>query len=163
MKTQRAHLRSRSTKSKLQKIFLAWFVDDPAFKRVRHRRSNLKKNPSFVGQGKAQVGCCWTLVFFLVAWYLITRYGEKRTISILDHEGYDSGMQSKLQSVDKNKVHDPSYDSKQHFKPNPTSLNPSEWDLAFTETPLIHLKAWSKSFESCFFEQKLSSEVEIMF
>jgi len=163
MKTQKAHLRSRSIKSKVQKIVHTWFLDEPAGKRSRHRRSNSKNFPSYMGQAKVCVGCCWTFVFFLVAKYLIMGYSEKPTISILENEGYDSGTQGKRQSVDENTVLGPSDDSKKHLKPNPASLNPSEWDLAFTETPLINLIAWSKSFESCFFEQKLSSEVEVMF
>jgi len=47
----------------------------------------------------------------------------------------------------------------EELKPNPDSLNPTDWDQAFVETPLINLKAWAKSFESCFFEQKLSNEL----
>jgi len=90
-------------------------------------------------------------------------YSEKDTISMLEDEGYDSGLSLKLPSVGGHTVFSPNYDSKRHLKPNPDSLSPTEWDLAFIETPLINLKAWSKSFESCFFDHKLNTEVEIMF
>jgi len=88
---------------------------------------------------------------------------EKETISMREGEGHDSGDTLKLSSVGGNTVVGPNYDAKKHLKPNPDSSNPTEWDLAFIETPLIQLKAWAKSFESCFFDHKLSSEVEIMF
>jgi len=137
MKTQKAQLRSRSLKSKVQKIVLTWFVDEPAGKRSRRRRSNLLKNPSHFSKPNVLVGCCGTFVFFLVARYLLARYSETPTIS---------------------KVYGPFTDPKKHLKPNPDSSNPTDWDQAFIETPLINLKAWAQSFERCFFEQKLSNE-----
>jgi len=48
---------------------------------------------------------------------------------------------------------------KESFIPDPDKVNPSDWDLAFVVTPKIKLAAWSKSFESCFFEQKLTNEL----
>jgi len=86
-------------------------------------------------------------------------YSETLTISVVENEGYDSGIQSKLQSVSDDTMLGSSHDPKKHLKPNPASSNPSEWDLAFVETPQINLKAWAKSFESCFFQQKLSNEL----
>jgi len=160
MKTQ--HLRSRSIRSKVQKIVLTWLVDEPMGKRSRQRRLKSKKNPSYIGHPKFWIGCCCTVVFFLVARYLIMGYSERVTISMQDHKVYESESQSKLQSVDENTVLGPSYDSKQHLKPNPNSLNPSDWDLSFAETQ-IHLKAWTKSFEKCFFEKKLSNEEVVEF
>jgi len=161
MKTQKAHFRSRSIKSKAQDIINTWFVDEPLGKRSRQRRSNSKKNPS-IGCA-VLVGCSSTFVLFLFAGYLMMGYSEKDTISMLEDEGYDSGLSLKLPSVGGHTVFGPNYDSKRHLKPNPDSLSPTEWDLAFIETPLINLKAWSKSFESCFFDHKLNTKVEIMF
>jgi len=156
MKTQKAHLRSRSLQSKVQRVILTWFVDEPAGKRFRPRRISSLKYPSHFGQGKVFNGCCLTFVFFLVARYLVARYSETPTISTLECKEYDSDEQSDLQLViDDGRSHDP----KKHLKPNPDSLNPTDWDQAFVETPLINLKAWAQSFESCFFEQKLSNEL----
>jgi len=121
MKTQKAHLRSRSLKSKVQKIVLTWFVDEPAGKRFRPRRTTSIKSPSHSGQAKILIGCCWTFVFFLVARYLVARYSETPTISILNYEEYDSDEQSRL-VIDDGRSHDP----KNHLKPNPDSLNPTD-------------------------------------
>jgi len=88
---------------------------------------------------------------------------ENVTISVLEGKGYDSGDNLKLPSVAGNTFGPPNHDSKKHLKPNPFSLNPSEWDLAFIETPQIQLQAWAKSFESCFFDHKLNTKAEIMF
>jgi len=137
MKTQEAQLRSRSLKSRVLKIVLTWFVNEPAGKRFRRRRSNSLKNPPHVSKAKVLVGCCGTFVFFLVARYLVAKYSEATTIP---------------------KVYGPFNDPKKHLKPNPDSLNPTDWDQAFIETPLINLKAWAQSFERCFFEQKESNE-----
>jgi len=137
MKTQKAQLRSRSLKSKVKKIVLTWFVDEPAGKRSRRRRSNSLKNPSHVSIAKVLVGCCGTFVFLLVTRYLVARYSETTTIP---------------------EVYGPFNHPKKHLKQNPDSSNPTDWDLAFVETPLINLKAWAQSFETCFFEQKLSNE-----
>jgi len=156
MKTQKAHLRSRSIKSKVKKIVLTWFVDEPAGKRSRRNRSSSLKFPSDFGRAKVLVGCLSTFVFFLVARYLVARYRETPAISLLEHEEYDLESQSRLQSVHEDSTSD---DPKKHLKPNPNSLSPTDWDLAFVETPLINLKAWALSFESCFFEQKLSNEL----
>jgi len=156
MKTQKAHLRSRSIKSKVKKIVLTWFVDEPAGKRSRRNRSSSLKFPSHFSGTKVLVGCLWTFILFLVARYLVARYSETPTISISEPEEYDLESQSRLQSErDDGSTDDP----KKHIKPNPDSLNPTDWDVAFIETPLINLKAWAKSFESCFFEQKLSNEL----
>jgi hypothetical protein len=155
MKTQKAHLRNRSFKSKVQKIVLTWLVDEPAGKRSRRRRSSSLKFPSYFGKAKVLVGCCSTFVFFLVSRYWVARYSKTPIISVLELEGYDSEEQSKLQSV----RDDGPLDHDLHLKPNPGSSNPTDWDLAFVETPLINLNAWAKSFESCFFEQKLSTEL----
>jgi len=153
MKTQKANLRSRSIKSKVQKIVLTWFVDDAAGKRSRRNRSSSRKFSSDFGRAKVLIGCCTTFGFFLVARYLVARYRETPTISILEHDEYDLISKSKLPSV----LDDD--DPKKHLKPNPNSMNPTDWDVAFVETPLINLKAWAKSFETCFFEQKLSNEL----
>jgi len=124
MKTQKAHFRSRSLKSKVQKIVLTWFVDEPAGKRFRPRRKSSVKLPSHFGQGKVLIGCCWTfVVFFLVARYLVAKYSETPTISILEYELYDSDEQSGIQLViDDGRSQDP----KKHLKPNPDSLNPTD-------------------------------------
>lgn len=152
MKTQKAHLRSRSLKSKVQKIVLTWFLDEPVGKRFHRRRLSSQQLPSYFGLAKVFVGCCLTFIFFLVARYLVARYSETPTLSILEYEEYDSEEQSRRDD-------DLSSDPKKHLKPNPDSVNPTDWDLAFIETPLINLKAWTQSFESCFFEQKLSNEL----
>jgi hypothetical protein len=75
------------------------------------------------------------------------RYSETLPMTILD----DSRMQSQRfgQGGDL-----------EHLKPNPAKMSPSDWDLAFIETPRINLEKWAKSFESCFFEQKLSNELK---
>jgi len=137
MKTQKAQLRSRSLKSKVQKLVLTWFLDEPAGRRSRRRRSKSPKNPSHVSNPKVLVGCCGTFVFFLVARYLVARYCETSTIP---------------------KVYGQFTHPKKHLKPNPDSSNPTDWDQAFIETPLINLKAWAQSFERCLLEQKLSNE-----
>jgi len=94
---------------------------------------------------------------------IIPILSEKDIIPRLEGEGYDSGDAMNLPSVDENTVSGPNYDAKKHLKPNPDSSNPTEWDLAFIETPLIQLRAWAKSFESCFFDHKLGTAVNIMF
>jgi len=135
MKTQKAHFRSKSLKSKVQKVVLTWFLEQPAGKRYRRRRSSSVKFPSHFGQAKVLVGCCWTFVFFLVARYLVARYSETPIISIVEHDEYDSEEQSEV--IDDGLSNDP----KKHLKPKPDSLNPTDWDHAFVETPLINLKA----------------------
>jgi len=77
---------------------------------------------------------------------------EMIRISILD----DSPMQSEQALVSDDEI----FGLGDDFKPNPAKMNPTDWDLAFIETPRINLEHWAKSFEDCFFDQKLSNELK---
>jgi len=69
------------------------------------------------------------------------RYSETLEISMLENDGRETWMQSKLNSlVSDGIISNLNDDPKNHLKPNPAKSNPSDWDLAFIETPRINLK-----------------------
>jgi len=84
--------------------------------------------------------------------YLVALWNPVFTKPVLKNEANDSGNNAQddlaLSSV-----------PKKNLKPDPGNANPSDWDLAFIETPRIKLEAWSKSFEKSFFEQKMTNEL----
>jgi len=154
MKTQkRTYSHSRSINSKLLKFFLIWFHEEPSRKRSRIRRSASRQFTTGVGWVKVKAACCWTFLFVLFIWFLVMRYSENLPISILKNELRQTQILPEPKSLN-DMISDLDNDPQKHLKPNPASSTPSDWDLAFIETPRINLEAWAKSFESCFFEQK---------
>jgi len=144
-----AQRRSTSKTSKLLKIFLSWFQEEPVSKRASVRRSGSLQRPSNVGKAKVWVGCCWIILCVLAIRYVIMRI----PITILN----DSHLQSE-RSKENDMFGLRGY--LEDLKPNPAKMSPTDWDLAFIETPRINLEKWGKSFESCFFEQKLINELK---
>jgi len=155
MKTRKGvQHRSNSKTSKLLKIFLSWFQEEPVNKRSHIRRSGSLQRPSYVvGKPKVWMWCCWTVCFVLFIRYAIMRHSETLPISILD----DSRIQSE-RSLVKDDVMFALDGDLEHRNPNPAIMSPSDRDMAYIETPRINLKKWAESFKSCFFEQKLNNE-----
>jgi len=103
------------------------------------------------------VGCCFTFHCILVINYLVSGWSTAFTIPVLKHvvkhEANDLGKSNAQEDVALSSV------PKTNPRPDPGNPNPSDWDLVFIERPRLEFEAWTKDFESCFFEQRMTNEV----
>jgi len=151
--------------SKLLKLFLSWFEDKPTIKKSRGRRrsNSLQHERPRKRMGlKPFTGCCCIfLVVYLFIKYLTPKGQPASTEAIVKQKTNEEAHPLK-EEISESSVWDAAVKDiipKESFIPDPDKVNPSDWDLAFVVTPQIKLEAWSKSFENCFFEQKLSNEL----
>jgi len=124
-----AQRRSKSKTSKLLKIFLTWFQEEPVSKRASFRRSGSLQHPSNVGKAKVWVGCCWAIFCVLFVRYVlmkisVTTLNDSLSQSERSKENDMFGLRGYLEDL----------------KPNPAKMSPTDWDLAFIETPRINLE-----------------------